>query len=70
MRTRLSVCRRKKRYPSEHEARLAAAHFGLMLHPYRCDRCGSVHLTSRTKAKRVPRPAAAPPNLGEPVHAT
>lgn len=54
MRTRLSVCRRKARYASTEEAALAAHGFGLPLLPYRCNRCGRVHLTSRTKGKRVP----------------
>lgn len=53
MRTRLSVCRRKARYPSEDDARHAADAFGLVLLPYRCDRCRQFHLTSRTKGKRV-----------------
>lgn len=58
MRTRLSVCRRKVAYQSEEEARLAAQGAGLPLRPYRCDRCRRVHLTSRTKGKRMPRPLA------------
>ena len=29
------------------------------LRHYRCDRCGSFHLTSRRKGKRIPRPATA-----------
>lgn len=29
----------------------------ITLRHYRCDRCGQFHLTSRTKGKRVPRPA-------------
>jgi len=53
MRTRLSVCRRKARYASAEEALAAARGFGLPLLPYRCDRCGRFHLTSRTKGKRV-----------------
>lgn len=57
MRTKLSVCARKRRYPSEAEANAAAAQAGLPLRPYRCDRCRQVHLTSRTKGKRVARPA-------------
>jgi hypothetical protein len=51
MRTKLSVCLRKVRYPSDEEARLAAAGAGLPLRPYRCDRCRLFHLTSRTKGK-------------------
>jgi len=55
MRTKLSVCIRKARFPSEQDALLAAHRFGLSLRPYRCDRCRQYHLTSRTKGKRVPR---------------
>ncbi|WP_337958504.1 hypothetical protein [Sphingomonas naphthae] len=51
----MSVCRRKARYPSREEALHAAATFRLPLHPYRCDRCGVFHLTSRTKGKFLPR---------------
>ncbi|MGX7896564.1 hypothetical protein [Tsuneonella sp. HG222] len=59
MRTRLSVCLRKQRFRSEGEA-LGAAHAApLGLRHYRCDRCGSFHLTSRRKGKRIPRPAAS-----------
>jgi hypothetical protein len=62
MRTRLSICEKKARYSSEQDALLAASGSGLTLRPYRCDRCGQFHLTSRTKGKRVPRsPAALPP---------
>lgn len=56
MRTRLSVCRRKLRFGSEAEALTAALMVDLDLRHYRCDRCGSFHLTSRRKGKRVPRP--------------
>ncbi|MBO9574430.1 MAG: hypothetical protein J7494_01715 [Sphingobium sp.] len=55
MRTRLSICRRKARYRTGNDAVLAAQGFGLPLRPYRCDRCGQFHLTSRTRGKRVPR---------------
>ena len=54
MRTRLSVCRRKRRFASEAEA-LAAVEGGAVLLPYRCDRCAQVHLTSRIKGKRMSR---------------
>jgi hypothetical protein len=54
MRTKLSVCLRKVRYPSQEEARLAAARADLPLRPYRCDRCRLFHLTSRTKGKWQP----------------
>ena len=56
MRTRLSICNRKARYASERDAQLAATHATIPLRPYRCDRCRQFHLTSRTKAKRIPRP--------------
>jgi hypothetical protein len=58
MRTRLSVCRKKKRFASADDARAAARDFELPLLPYRCDRCGFHHLTSRTKGKllRVEEP--------------
>ena len=56
MRTRLSVCIRKARYPSGPAAYLAAAAATIELRPYRCDRCRQFHLTSRTKGRRVPRP--------------
>ena len=57
MRTRLSICARKVRYPSAMDALEAAQHADFALRAYRCDRCGQFHLTSRTKGKRVPRPA-------------
>ncbi|WP_448661694.1 hypothetical protein ACG3SL_13575 [Sphingomonas sp. CJ20] len=56
MRTRASVCARKRRFASADEAVQAAAGFGLMLLPYRCDRCHAFHLTSRTRGKRIARP--------------
>ena len=55
-RTRLSVCRKKARYPTDADALLTAQRATVPLHPYRCDRCLQFHLTSRTKGKRVPRP--------------
>jgi hypothetical protein len=57
MRTRLSICARKARYPSEPDALLAAGKATIALRSYCCDRCGQFHLTSRTKGKRIPRPA-------------
>jgi len=53
MRTRLSICIRKARFPSEQDALQAIHRAGLPLRPYRCDRCRQFHLTSRTKGKRV-----------------
>jgi hypothetical protein len=55
MRTRLSICARKVRYPDAEAALAAAQASGLVLRHYRCDRCWQFHLTSRTKGKRVPR---------------
>jgi len=55
MRTRQSICAKKRRFAGEAEARAAAARSTLLLLPYRCDRCGAFHLTSRTKGKRLPR---------------
>jgi hypothetical protein len=57
VRTRLSICAKKASYPSQEEALLAAQRSGLALLAYRCDRCRLFHLTSRTKGKRLPRPA-------------
>ena len=57
MRTRLGVCQRKMRYPSLEAATARAASMDYAQRPYRCDRCGHFHLTSRTKGKRIPRPA-------------
>ena len=56
MRTRLSICERKARYPDAAAAMAFAAEVGLALRPYRCDRCWQYHLTSRTKGRRVARP--------------
>ncbi|MBO9715130.1 hypothetical protein [Sphingomonas sp.] len=56
MRTRLSVCARKARFADEAAALRTVEASGLALRPYRCDRCGRFHLTSRTKGKRIPRP--------------
>lgn len=52
MRTRLSICRKKRRFPSEASALAAAQRASIILHPYRCDRCFQYHLTTRTKGKR------------------
>ncbi|MFC3713403.1 hypothetical protein ACFOMD_12525 [Sphingoaurantiacus capsulatus] len=55
MRTKLSVCRRKTRFAAYPDALQVAANADVPLRPYRCDRCGQVHLTSRTKGKRTPK---------------
>lgn len=67
MRTRLSICRKKRRYATEQEAREAVLGATVTLRHYRCDRCSAYHLTSRTKGKRVPRPVpeAAQPEAQE-----
>lgn len=54
MRTRLSICRRKAAYASAAEAMAVAQASGLILRPYKCDRCFRWHLTSRTRGRRVP----------------
>ena len=58
MRTRLTICRKKKRFPSEADATAAAHIATIELRPYLCDRCRHYHLTSRTRGKRR-LPAAA-----------
>jgi hypothetical protein len=55
VRTKLSTCLRKARFPTEAEALAAALAAEIVLRPYRCDRCQQFHLTSRTKGKRWPR---------------
>ncbi|MFL9842287.1 hypothetical protein ABS767_15055 [Sphingomonas sp. ST-64] len=50
--TRLSVCRRKRRFADAAEAITAARAADIALRPYRCDRCFGFHLTGRTKGKR------------------
>jgi hypothetical protein len=57
MRTRLSRCIRKQRYPSYDEALAAALSAGIALRPYHCERCWQFHLTSRIKGKWLPRRA-------------
>ncbi len=55
MRTRLSVCARKARFAREADTLLVAQGARVPLRAYRCDRCRMVHLTSRTKGKRMAR---------------
>ena len=64
VRTRLSICLKKMRYGTESEAAAVALGAGVPLRAYRCDRCRGFHLTSRTKGKRIPRPARATLDLG------
>lgn len=56
MRTRLSICVKKVSYRSEEEALVLVRRSEWQLRAYRCDRCRLIHLTSRTKGKRIPRP--------------
>lgn len=56
MRTRLSICLKKRRYATQAEALEAALDASITLHPYRCDRCWHHHLTSRTKGRQRLRP--------------
>ena len=53
----MSICARKARYHSEADALRIVQIAAVALRPYRCDRCGLIHLTSRTKGKRRPPPA-------------
>ena len=57
MRTRLSICQKKARFQSARDALFIAERSAVPLRPYRCDRCRKFHLTSRTKGKRMVRPA-------------
>jgi hypothetical protein len=56
VRTRASICAKKRSYRSQVEALADARAIGLELRAYCCDRCRLFHLTSRTKGKRIPRP--------------
>ena len=51
--TRLSVCRRKRRFAGEDAAKAAALAATITLRPYSCGRCFGFHLTGRTKGKRM-----------------
>jgi len=55
MRTRLSICSKKRAFSTAADALSGAAAASIVLRHYRCDRCGQFHLTGRTKGKRVPR---------------
>ncbi|MCJ1959227.1 hypothetical protein [Novosphingobium mangrovi (ex Hu et al. 2023)] len=54
MRTRPGICQRKKRFASEEEALRVAEKAPFPLRPYRCELCGDVHLTGRTKGMKLP----------------
>ena len=62
MRTRMSICAKKRRYATAQAAQAAVAQADIGLRLYRCDRCRHYHLTSRTKGKRIARPAAVNPS--------
>ncbi|MBJ7378354.1 hypothetical protein EWH12_10030 [Sphingobium cupriresistens] len=64
MRTRLSICARKRRFGSQEAALAAALEGSVPLRTYRCDRCDQYHLTSRTKGKRLLR---LPGNADQPT---
>lgn len=55
MRTTFGICNRKRRYPTEAAAVLAATSAAVALHSYRCSLCRDYHLTSRTKGMFVSR---------------
>nr|WP_295634544.1 hypothetical protein [Novosphingobium sp.] len=64
MRTRLSICRRKRSFATEADAIAAALAASIPLRPYRCDRCFGFHLTGRTKGKRsLPDPGLPGPRI-------
>ena len=54
MRTRLSICMKKKRFAAYAEALAVASKGAYPLRAYRCDRCFQFHLTHRTKGKKTP----------------
>ena len=56
MRTRPSICARKRRYGSIAKAQEAVLGAAVTLRPYRCALCKDYHLTSRTKGMRVVQP--------------
>jgi len=56
MRTRLRICEAKIRFADQASALQVAQQRAFDVRPYRCDRCGAWHLTSRLKGKRIPRP--------------
>ncbi|WP_039394724.1 hypothetical protein [Novosphingobium sp. MBES04] len=54
MRTRPGICQRKKRFVNEEEALRVAEKAPFPLRPYRCELCGNIHLTGRTKGMKLP----------------
>lgn len=55
MRTRLGICAKKRRYPTEEAAWEVIRRAHIVLRPYRCALCRHYHLTSRTKGMRIPQ---------------
>ena len=55
MRTRLSICRKKARYPSYEAALVVARSADIELRPSPCNQCRQYHLTGRLKGKWMPR---------------
>ncbi len=55
MKTRLGICRKKKRYATREQAELAAQAAPFKLRAYSCELCRRFHLTSRTKGMKTPR---------------
>ena len=56
MRTKLGICLKKARYPTEEDAWRVIHRADIVLRPYRCALCRQFHLTSRTKGMRIRRP--------------
>ena len=57
MRTRLGICRRKRRFASRAAADAAALKARVSLRAYACALCRGFHLTSRTQGLWAPRAA-------------
>lgn len=55
MKTRPSICNRKRRYATREEAEGVAAKAPFKLRAYKCALCKRFHLTSRTKGMKTPR---------------
>lgn len=60
MKTRPSICNRKRRYATREEAESVAARADMTLRAYKCALCKRFHLTSRTKGMKTPRHELAP----------
>ncbi|MFN3990878.1 MAG: hypothetical protein ACK4IS_11530 [Erythrobacter sp.] len=58
MKTRLGICRKKRRFATREGAEDAALAAGMALRAYKCALCHQFHLTSRTKGLRPPRGSA------------